>query len=196
MGTVLDSLFPATRRALLIGFFRCPNKRFYMREIIKQVGKGQGVVQRELANLVGAGILTRESDHGRTYFTANRESPVFPELHRLIEKTAGITVVLERALQVVREIDVAFVFGSVAREEEHADSDVDLAVIGGVSFREVVGALPQAADILHREINPVVYSVEELRRRWMEDDHFVRNLVSGPKRFVVGTSDDLEKLVG
>jgi predicted nucleotidyltransferase len=195
MGSILEGLFPATRRSLLVGFLRRPRQRFYMREIIRFVGKGQGSVQRELGRLVAAGILTRETDHGRTYFRANQNCPVFPELRSLIEKTAGLVVVLERALGRTTGVLLAFVFGSVARGEERADSDVDLAVVGDARFRDIVAALRPAQQTLGREINPVVYSAVDLRQRLSEGDHFVHDLMSGPKTFVIGSPHDLGALV-
>jgi len=195
MGSLLEALFPATRRSLLIGFLRRPTERFYMREVIRFVGKGQGVTQRELANLVEAGILTRENDHGRTYFRVNQSCPIYPELHSLVEKTAGLSMVLTRALEQIPGVDLAFVFGSVARGEARADSDVDLAVVGDVRFREVIAALRPAQQTLGREINPVTYSPADLRQRLLEGNRFVQDLVGGPKVFIVGSADDLEALV-
>lgn len=167
-----------------------------MREIIRLVGKGQGATQRELRNLVDAGILTSETDHGRTYFRVNQSCPIYPELRSLVEKTAGLSMVLARALGCVKGVHLAFVFGSVARGDARADSDVDLAVVGDARFREVVAALRPAQETLGREINPVVYSVAELKQRLSEENRFVQDLVMGRRMFIIGSADDLEALVG
>ncbi len=196
MGSALTSLFSETRRSLLVGFYRKPDCWFYLREITRAVGKGQGAVQRELANLVEGGILIRKDEHGRSYYQANRASPIFAELRALVEKTAGVAVVVREALDHVKGISVAFVFGSVARKDERPDSDIDLAVIGDVSFRVVVGALGEAQMRLGREINPVVQGTQELRERWKKAEPFVREMMEGPKWFVIGTKDDLETMVG
>ncbi len=195
MGSALGALLPATRRTLLEGFFLRPDRRFFQRELIRLVGRGQGSVQRELARLVGAGIVLREDEHGRSYYRANPGSPIFPELRSLVEKTTGIGVVVRQALAPLDGVEVAFVFGSVARGDERAESDVDLAVVGEVTFRSVVGALAAAEKRIGREINPVVYSPGELRRRAADQDHFVSELLSSKKLFLIGAKDDLEAVV-
>jgi predicted nucleotidyltransferase len=196
MGTILEALFPSTRRVLLVGFFRQPGRRFYLREVIRNAGTGQGAVQRELANLVEAGLLVREEEHGRVFFRANARSPVFQELRALVHKTAGVPAVVQDALKGVVGVSIAFIFGSVARGQEHAESDVDLAVIGDVGFRTVVGALSACHEALGREVNPVVYAERELRERLERGDPFVTELVAGPKWFVVGEANDLRALAG
>lgn len=197
MGTAtLQALFPETRRTLLVGFFRDPDRRFYLREIVRLANKGQGGVQRELANLVQAGVLIRIDEHGRSYYGANRSSPIFAEIHALITKTAGAPVVLGRALAPLKSITVALIFGSVARGDERADSDIDVAVVGDVSFRAVTAALRDAQHQLAREVNPVVLTVRELRSRWVRGDPFIREMLGGAKTYLIGTEHDLETVVG
>jgi predicted nucleotidyltransferase len=155
------------------------------------VPTGRGAVQRELANLVEAGILQREEESGRVFFSADPTSPIFADLRAIVEKTAGLNVVVSDALASVEGITVAFVFGSVARGEARSDSDVDVAVIGATSFRKIVSALADAQMRLGREINPVLFSADELRNRIDRDDAFVRELIRGPKQLIIGTEDDL-----
>ena len=196
VGTLLKALFPATREALLVTLYRDPDRRFYVRELIRIVELGQGTVQRELGNLAQAGIVTREASGGRAYYFANRRCPVFSELHGLIEKTAGYTIKLREALAELKGIRVAFVFGSMARAAAGPDSDIDLAVVGRVSFREVVSTIAPTRQVLGREVNPIVYSAAELRDRVLRGDHFAGELMSTDKQFVVGAQDDLDAVVG
>lgn len=195
--STLSALFPSTRRALLAALLMEPARQFYLRELIRLVGRGQGSVQRELRNLVEAGILVRQTQAGRAYFRANVDCPVFPELRALIMKTAGLCTTLREALLPLKDrIRVAFIYGSVARHEENSHSDVDLAVIGDASFRSVIGAIGARQIEIGREINPVVYSVEEFRERANSRDHFVTELLDDNKLFVMGGSDDLTTVVG
>lgn len=94
------------------------------------------------------------------------------------------------------EIVLAFVFGSLARGEENAGSDVDLMVIGTLGFADVVKALYPAQQTLQREINPVIYSPPELARRIASADPFIREFLAKPKLFLIGSEDDLGKLAG
>jgi len=195
MGTLLEALFPQTRRMLLISFFRQPDRRFYLREIQRIVQTGRGAVQREVSKLLAAGILRREEEHGRVYYSANPVSPIFADLQAIIDKTAGMSLVLADALETIQEIDVAFVFGSVARGEARSDSDVDLAVVGTAQFRVVVSALGEVQMRLGREVNPVVFTPDDIRARIERDEAFVRELMRSPKQFIIGNEDDLATMV-
>lgn len=196
MGSALDALFPETRRALLVGFFRRPGSRFFLREIARAVGKGHGAVQRELANLVDGGILERTVEQGRTYFSADPRSPVYPEIVSLVSKTAGAPIVLREALHDVAGVQIAFIFGSVAAGQQDTESDIDLAILGDATFRDITLAAGAAQQRLGREINPFVCAPDEFRRRLHADEPFVRGVYSNPKLFIVGTQDDLEAVVG
>ena len=123
MGT-LESLFPSTRGALLTILFRNPDRRFYLREIMRAAGKGAGSVKRELDNLVQAGILTQEAETARTYFRANEACPTFRQLRGIVMKTAGLADVLAVALRPIRRrIRAAFIFGSTSRPSDRPDND-------------------------------------------------------------------------
>lgn len=163
-------------------------------ELIETLGRGRGSVQRELEALEEVGILTSHRLHGRRFFRANRESPIFDELRGIVVKTAGVTVLLAEALQALAGIECAFVYGSVAKGKEVAASDIDVAVVGDVSFGDVVAALREPELVLSREINPTVYTPSELTERAAAKDHFVTALLRGPKQFIVGTAGELGEL--
>lgn len=117
---------------------------------------------------------------------------MYPELSGLIRKTTGLHDVLASALQPLGEqIDVAFVFGSVASTTETTHSDVDVMVIGDVTFGQVVNTIYDAQITLGREINPKAMTRNEWQVKQREGNTFVAELLSKPKIFVVGTADDL-----
>lgn len=196
MGTLLTSLFPSTRIALLECFFLHPDKRYYLREIIKKVDKGQGSVQREIGNLVSAGIVAAEKTDSKTYYVVNTRCLIYSELTAIINKTVGIIPILSRALAEIDGIEYAFVFGSIAIDEGRQDSDVDLAIIGHVSFRDVVRAISSDEFTIGREINPVVYSPEDFTRRYQAEEHFISELVRTDKQFLIGNQNDFTAMVG
>jgi predicted nucleotidyltransferase len=196
MGTLLDALVPSTRASLLVTLLENPDREFYLLELIGLAKKGRGSVQRELQHLLENEILTRRNVAGRTFYRANTACPIFPELKSIVDKTGGILALLRAALASVNGIHVAFVFGSIARGTARSHSDVDLAVIGKTPFRAVVAALGKTHTAASREVNPVVFSPRELRDRVVAKDHFVTELLRSEKRFVRGTADDLEALVG
>ena len=196
MGTELNRLFPGTRKELLVLLLRSPDRKYYLREIIRIIGKGQGTVQKELRNLELAGIITNLRKHGRSYYQANPQSQIFDELASIIRKTEGIDSVLKKGLQGIDEIKVAWIFGSVARKNSDFESDIDLAVIGDISFMSVVSLLNPMQTDLAREINPIVFSTSEFSSRFEQHEHFVSELIRSDKMFVVGDEDDLRTILG
>jgi len=190
-------LFGKTRQAILSLLYGQPDESYYLRQIVRRTGFGLGPVQRELKQLTDAGIIRRRDSGHQVYYYANQDSPVFKELKSLITKTVGIGDTLRTALTpLANRITVAFVYGSIARGEENHRSDVDLLVVGDVSFSEVVKALRNAQETLGREINPTVYPVAEFRSRTAEEHYFIRDVLSGEKIFVIGDGHDLKRLAG
>jgi predicted nucleotidyltransferase len=190
-------LFGKARLAVLSLLYGHSDESFYLRQIVRTTGVGLGPVQRELKQLTDVSIVRRSTQGYQVYFQANPDSPIFKELKSLITKTAGIAETLQSALApIANHITIALVYGSVARGEENHRSDIDLLVIGNAPFSEVTKALRDAQETLGREINPTVYPVKELRSRIAEDHYFIRDILSGPKIFVIGDEDELKRLAG
>ncbi len=144
-----------------------PDEAIYLRQLARVVGMGLGAVQQEVRRLSEAGILLRIVRGHQVYYQANPECPIFNELRSLILKTAGVGDVLAKACRpLAARIRVALLFGSVVRGAERHGSDVDILVVGEVSFAEVVAAVGKTQLALGREVNPVVYPPEEFRANW------------------------------
>ena len=154
-----SALFGATRQAVLRLLFGHSDRRFYQRQIIRLVGLGSGAAQRELEQLVAAGIITRAVEGRQTYFQANRECPVFAELRGLVRKTFGAAEVLREGLAALGgRVRLAFIYGSVADGSEKTGSDVDIMIVGDrISLQDVVSTFAGAQSELRREVNPSVY---------------------------------------
>lgn len=190
-------LFTKTRRAVLSLLYGHTDESFYLRQIVRLTGAGLGPIQRELKQLTDVGIIRRSVQGKQVYFQANPDSPIFTELRSLITKTAGIVETLQTALAPIADrISIALVYGSVARGEENHRSDVDLLVVGDVSFSEMIKALRGAQEILGREINPTVYPVEEFRSRIAEEHYFIQDVLSGDRIFAIGDEHELKRLAG
>jgi len=192
-----SALFGKARRAVLSLLYGHSNESFYLRQIVRATDVGLGPVQRELKQLTDVGIIRRSVQGRQVYYRANPDSPIFRELKSLIAKTAGIAETLQSALSPLKEhISIAFVYGSVAKGEENHRSDVDLLIVGEVTFSQVVRVLRSAQETLGREINPTVYPVKEFRSRIAEEHYFIRNVLNGEKIFVIGDEDELKRLAG
>jgi predicted nucleotidyltransferase len=190
------SLFGEGRRKVLGVLFSRPDEPMYLRQIIAAVGGGQGQVQRELEQLHRAGLVLREKRANLVYYRPNPAAPIYEELKAIAFKTFGVADVLrERLKPLAKRIAVAFIYGSVARQEDTARSDIDVMVMGDVEFSEVVLALSRAQERLRREINPSVYSRSELRAKLKEKGGFLDRVMSGAKLFLIGNDDVLGQLV-
>jgi len=192
----LDSaLFGKARRAVLALLYSHPDEAFYLRQLIRAAGAGQGAVQREVKRLSDAGIVRRTVRGHQVYYQADRRCPVFRELKSLAVKTAGVGDVLRAALAPLAErIRVAFIYGSLARAEARRASDVDLLVVGNVSFGEIVSALHAAQVALRREVNPTVYSPAEFQAKSAARHHFLTSVLRDKKIFLAGDNHELARL--
>ncbi len=189
-----EALFPASRREVLHLLYGHVDRAFYVREIVQRIGLGYGHVQRELARLHGGGILTRKEQGRHVYFQANRECPIFEDLRALVTKTVGAAGRLRAALfPLAASIDLAFIYGSVARGEATEASDLDVLVIGDVSLAEIVRALREVEGDLGREVIPTVYSPAEAQAK--AGGHFLESVVRGERVFILGEERDLERVL-
>ncbi len=186
------ALFGKARRTILALLFTHDQESFYLRQIIRAVGQSPGAVQRELALLTSAGLLVRTANGHQVYYQANRDSPVFAEIKSLMVKTAGVADVLRSALSPLAErIRAAFLYGSLARGADRQASDVDVMVIGDISFAEVVEALRPAQETLRREVNATVWSPAEFRKRRKSGHHFLKAVLKAPRVLLIGSDHEL-----
>jgi predicted nucleotidyltransferase len=193
----LDSLFPSVRQGLLAATLTRPEKWWYLSELAEFLHTRPSSLQRELTSLQQSGILQQRKDGRRTYFKAETRSPIFRELRGIFEKTVGLIPTLSAAVRpFAGKIVCAFVYGSIARHEEHATSDVDLMVVGNVGLGDLAPALRKAEKRLGREVNVTNYSVDEFRKKVAGGDHFLTSVLKGSLQFVKGEQRDLDEIAG
>ena len=173
------------------------DQSFYTRQIAREVDASVGAVQRELENLSHVGLIVRKSVGSQVFYQANRNAPIFREMQALVNKTVGIFSILQAALHPLsKRIVLAFVYGSVAREEETTQSDVDLMVVGKATLDEVLSRLSPVEKTIGRPINPTVYSVAEFKSKIGGGNHFLNAVLKGQKVFLLGDDDELGKVGG
>ena len=188
-----DALFSPVQQRVLGLLFGQPARRFQSAELIRLAGSGTGAVHCQLERLAGAGWINAYRVGNQKYYQANGEAPAFGELHQLVLKTSGLVEPLREALSPESNgIRAAFVYGSVARGDDRATSDIDLFVISDrLTYTELYGALQPAERRLARTVNVNVMTPTEWRDRRSDADSFVTRIASLPKLFVIGTDADL-----
>lgn len=190
-----EALFTKTQRQVLGLLFGNPGKTYYINEIVRIAEVGIGTVQRELEKLTAASLLTVKKIGNQKHYQANPGSPIFQELCGIVLKTFGVADELRRALEPLSaKIEAAFVYGSIAKGADTANSDIDLLVISGeLGYPEVIGALAEAEGRLGRAVNPTLYSPAEIRRKLAEDNSFLKRVTEQEKIFLIGLDDDIPK---
>jgi predicted nucleotidyltransferase len=188
-----DALFPKVRQRVLAVLFGTPDRSFYANEVIALAQSGTGAVQRELAGLSEAGLLTVRKQGNQKHYQANASAPVFTELRSLVLKTMGLADVLRVALAPLAEqMDAAFIYGSVARQQDTAHSDVDVMIVSKtLGYGEVFGALESATVALGRKVNPTLYTPADWAKRFEQDSAFVTRVWQQPKIWLIGTEEQL-----
>lgn len=187
------ALFTPVQQRVLALLFGQPDRRFQSAEIIRLAASGTGAVHRLLQKLAAAGLVSVARQGNQKYYQANREAPIFEELHGLVLKTVGLVEPLRVALEpLASRIAAAFVFGSVAKGSDRATSDLDLLVIAdGLDYSDLYAALQAAEQELARPVNPTLMSSAEWGRKRAEPDSFAARIAAQPKLFVIGGEDDL-----
>ena len=190
---VASALFPKVRQRVLAVLFGNPHRSFYANEVIALAQSGTGAVQRELATLSESGLLTVKRQGNQKHYRANADAPVFTELRGLVLKTMGLADVLRVALApFVPQIELAFVYGSVATQQDTADSDIDVMVVStGLGYADVFGAVESATVSLGRKINPTLYTPAEMTKRMSQDNAFVACVLRQPKIWLIGHEEQL-----
>jgi predicted nucleotidyltransferase len=193
---MLATIFGSKLRAKVLGWlFSHPDERYFVRQLTSLLEEDSTNVSRELARLEKTGILILTTEGKQKYYQANRESPVFNELHGLIVKTVGVADVLRTALEpALGQIEIAFIFGSIARSADERRSDIDVMVVGEISFGDTVSLLSTAEEKLGREVNVVVYPISEFNQKVREDHYFVKTVLDGEKIFLIGDEHELARL--
>jgi len=194
VSAIASALFTTVQQRVLGIVFGQPERRFQSAELIRLADSGTGAVHRQLQRLVEAGLVVVTRDGNQKYYKAQKDSAIYPELHGLIVKTVGVVEPLRAALApIANRIHLAFVFGSVAKGNEHGGSDLDLLVVtDALAYADIYAALETAERALGRSINPTVFTRAEWKRKRGRKDSFAARITSQRRLYVIGTDDAVE----
>ena len=175
--------------------FGHPDAMYFVRQIAREIGMSVGAVQRELEALSQVGLIQRSMSGRQVYYRANRNNPVFAEIHSLIAKTVGVFQLLNSALApIAQRISLAFVYGSIARRVENSGSDVDLLVVGDVTLDEVLTQLATVEPVIGRAVNPTLYSSNEFKSKLQSGNHFLHSVMRGERVLLIGEDDEFREM--
>jgi len=188
-----DALFSTTQQRVLGLLFGQPERSYYATQLIGLAGGGSGAIQREIARLEESGLVTVRRVGTRKHYQANPESPLYEELVGIARKTVGLAGPLREALAPLsKRITAAFVYGSVAKRQDMARSDIDLMVLSDkLAYADVFKALEPLGARLGRPVNPTVLTRQELAKRRKSGNAFIKRVLEQPKVWVIGAEHDL-----
>jgi len=172
-----------------------PEKEYYVREIERLTGEAFDPVRRELISLESIGLLKSRISGRQKYYSINSAHTLFPEVKSMILKTVGIGDTLKSSLEKRDDIQIAFIYGSYAKDTERAESDIDLFVIGSIPSRDLQEIISEIENQTKREINPTIYSMKEFQEKHKSKNNFISNVLKEPKIFLKGDENGLRKLV-
>lgn len=188
-----DALFSKVQQRVLGVLFGNAGRSFYANEIIALADSGTGAVQRELTKLEKAGLATVTRVGNQRHYQANAAAAVFKPLRDIVLKTSGVADVLKAALSpAASAIRVAFVYGSVSKGEDRANSDIDVMVVSdSLSYGDLFELLENASKRMGKTINPTLYSTQELTKRLRSRNSFVARVLAQPKIWLIGAEGDI-----
>lgn len=190
--SLADALFSGTRQKVLGLLFMQPDQDFSMAELIERARAGSGAVQREISRLVDSGLVTVDIRGRQKRYRANQNAPIFPELCSLVAKTLGPAQFVSNALRPIEsEIDVALIYGSVAKNTDRANSDIDLMLVSDtLTLEDVFATLEPVEQEMSRPVNPTLYTRHEFEKRRANDNPFIRKVLNGPYLLLKGIIDE------
>jgi len=187
-----DALFTKTQQRVLGLLYGTPDKSFFTNEIFRRTDIGRGTVLRELEKLVAAELITVIDTGNQRHYQANTSNSIYTELINIVRKTFGIADVIRSALEPVsKQLELAFVYGSLAKNTEDKKSDVDLMLVGfDLNYGDVMELLLPLEESLHRTINPTVYSKADFDKKLEQGNSFLERVMEQPKLMIKGIIND------
>lgn len=184
-------LFREYRRKVFALLLLHPDDKYHVHAIARLTGTVAGTLHKELSKLATVGILNKDSSGNQVLYSANRNCPIYSELSSIMKKTSGLVDILAEALESIsKNIDFAFIFGSIASGKETSGSDIDLFILGEIEYPKVIKSVYPIQSILGREINPKIFNHKEWEKAKKKKDAFIKEVIKNPKLFIIGMENE------
>jgi len=190
-----EILFKDYRRRVLGLLLLHPDEKYHVREIARLTGTVAGTLHKELSRLAEAEVLQKQVLGNQVFYSANRDCVIFDELASILRKTSGMADIMTAAMAPVMDsIEIAFVYGSIAKGAETSKSDIDLMIISeSIAYTELISLLAEAEETLGRPVNPSIYEPELVKKKLKEKNAFITRVMDQPKIWIKGSDDDIRE---
>lgn len=179
------------RLAIFRLYFTNPDKSFYLRELERELDIPVSMLRKELINLEKDGLFISSRTGNLLYYSLNKKYPLYNEIKSIVFKTIGIRGTLSKKLSSLKNIDVAFIYGSYAKNQDRAKSDIDLFLIGNIDENRLLEKVNKLEKEFKREINYSLYSRKDFKKKKEQKDSFIEDVLENKKVFLIGEEDDL-----
>lgn len=179
------------RESLFRLYFTNPDKAYYLRELERKINTPVSIIRKELTTLKKEGLFISYRRGNLRYYKLNKDYPLYAELKNIVSKTVGAVGLLKRSLSSIKNIDIAFIYGSYAQKKEKATSDIDLFVVGQIDENKLIEKINTLERKLNREINYSLYSKEEFKNKKSKSDPFIKDVLKKKKISLVGDANGL-----
>jgi len=190
---VFNSISPL-REKIFAYFLTNPHSKLYVREAARILDVDPGNLAKEMIALENEKIFFSEKRGSLKIYSLNTNHPLFPELKRIAEKTFGAENQLRESLKGIKNIKIAFIFGSFASKKQDEWSDIDLFFVGNPNEDDLIKKISGLESRLGREINYNIFSLDDLRKKLKRGEVFLKEIIKKPKIFLIGNKNDLEKI--
>ena len=181
-------------RGKLLGLlFSNLGKQFYLSELAREVGTSPGNIQREIEKFIQDSLVSQEKKGNMVFYHLNSNHALFNELQSLIIKTTGIEGELRALVKKLKDVQLAILYGSFARGEEHGESDIDFLVVSDGETKGLYSGIRKLESRFDREINPTVYGTSEFQKKLIKKGGFLTDILDRPHRILKGSLDEFKK---
>lgn len=187
-----DALFTKAQQKVLALLFGQSDRSFYLNEVVRHAAMGKGVISRELNKLREAGLLVVTKQGNQNHYQANADAPIFNELKQIVKKTMGVAGALQQGLAtLLPQLEQAFIYGSIAKGDEHAGSDIDVMLVGeNLSYTQILELLEPVEAQLQRKVNPTIYTSMEFAERLAQGQSFLNKVMAQARIDLLEKSED------
>lgn len=178
-----------TRKAIFKLYFTNPETEHYLRELERALKIPVSMIRKELVRLEEEGVFASHKKGNLAYYHINKSYPLFAELKSIVFKTIGVQGLLKELIEKIKGIKVAFIYGSFAKNNENAASDIDVFIVGNPDEDEIIREINNVEKSLKREINYTLYTIAEFKKKKRQKDSFILGLLENTKIFLIGDKD-------